>query len=155
MKLHLPVSLCRALAVLFASAAFAAETVTLNTLQPSPDLYYGDTLYEIEDSNIYLDGNWAPDFSDFRWPTMHWTSTVDGAQYTLSGFGDMGNLNGAKDEEGIIMDLTLVISGNSTFVIESGVHLKDVDIEAARGAEVVIEGAITKTFFELYAWGGA
>ena len=155
MKLHLPVSLCRALAVLFASAAFAAETVTLNTLQPSPDLYYGDTLYEIEDSNIYLDGNWAPDFSDFRWPTMHWISTVDGAQYTLSGFGDMGNLNGAKDEEGIIMDLTLVISGNSTFVIESGVHLKDVDIEAARGAEVVIEGAITKTFFELYAWGGS
>ena len=152
MKLHLPVSLCRALAVLFASAAFAAETVTLNTLQPSPDSYYSDTLYEVEDSNILLNGNWQPEFKNEWGATIIWESTEDGAEYTLSGSGSMGNLRQVTHEEyDTILDVTLSIQGNSTFTIESGVTLNTLDLEVRGGATVVLKGTYTQKFIEFIA----
>ncbi len=153
MKLHLPVSLCRALAVLFASAAFAAETVTLNTLQPSPDSYYYDTLYEVEDSNILLNGNWQPEFKNEWGATIIWESTEDGAEYTLSGSGSMGNLSQVTHGEyDTILDVTLSIQGNSTFTIESGVTLNTLDLEVSGGATVVLKGTYTHEFIEFIAY---
>lgn len=152
MKLHLPVSLCRTLAVLFASAACAAETVTLNTLQPSPDSYFYDTLYEVKDSNILLNGNWQPEFKNEWGATIIWQSTESGAEYTLSGSGAMGNLNNVTHGEyDTILDVTLSIRGDSSFTIESGVTLKTLDLEVGDGAKVVLKGTYTQDFVEFIA----
>lgn len=152
MKLHLPASLRHILALAMLSTVYAAETVTLNTLQPSPDAYYGDTYYEVKDSNILLNGNWQPEFNHDWGATIVWESTESGAEYTLSGSGSMGNLSQVtRGEYDTILDVTLEIRGNSTFTIESGVTLNTLDLEVNGGAKVVLEGTYTQEFVEFIA----
>ena len=151
MKLHLPLSLLRALPVLFVSAACAAETVTLNTLQPVPDSYHG-SCYEVVDSNILLNGTWEPVYDEWGGVEFNWIAGGED-EYTLSGAGTIGNVGGASNQYHVL-DLSLTASGASKFVIESGINLHYIDIYSDSGAEIVVKGNIVHTFSEFCAWGG-
>ena len=143
MKLHLPVSLCRALAVLFASAAYAAETVVINDMTPSMGDVYDRSVYYAENCNLELKGDWQPEHYDedgYRYFTdIEWH--VENGDYTLSGSGALGDMRNSWDDDWVFF--SIFGNSNSKVTIEKDINLKNVALYIGEGSDVIVNGSIT------------
>lgn len=159
MKLHLPLSLLRALPVALMTTAMAAETIIINNMEPAMaegDSYY-TPYYQATDCNLQLNGNWCPDtftdeygdweYMEFNWESESWGSTTPGSEYSLSGSGTFGSTSD---------NVFFRINGNGKYTIEKGVNLLNIYLEmmGSGSTEVYVKGAISGTYSVLNAWGG-
>lgn len=151
MKLHLPLSIIRALVVASAATSYAAETVIMNDMVPPSGNDYYSNAYEVTDKNISFIGNWQPesfvyeDDGDTDWCSVEWRSTNSEQELTLSGNGIFGVINDSWDTDMVEIE----VSGPGTFTIGSDVDLRGAYLYAVDGSHVNVEGRISGIMTEL------
>ena len=151
MKLHLPLSIIRALVVASAATSYAAETVIMNDMVPPSGNDYYSNAYEVTDKNISFIGNWQPesfvyeDDGDTDWCSVEWRSTNSEQELTLSGNGIFGVINDSWDTDMVEIE----VSGPGTFTIGSDVDLRGAYLYAVDGSHVKVEGRISGIMTEL------
>ncbi len=157
MKLHLPLSLLRALPVALMTTAMAAETIIINNMKPA--MAEGDSYnthyYQATDCNLQLNGNWCPgtftdEYGDWTYMQFNWESYYGSSaqNYTLSGNGILGPLHSSWYDDNFFFNIV----GVGKYTIETGVTLKEVALQVsgssswddeALNLEVDINGSVT------------